>query len=323
MGIVRFLKDWTLPVAIITGTAIYLIFAYVPVLYEASNFFAPICKTGLPVFMFLVLFVTFCKVDFHKLRPVRWHWCVGLFQILFVAITVGLILAFDMRGNNLILLEALLISIICPCASAAPVVTMKLGGNLEEMTSYTFLSNLITATLVPVCFPLINSEAHISFASAFFTILKEVFLVLLLPMFFAYLVKHYMHKFHKFVTGIKDLSYYLWACSLMIVSGTTIRNIVHADTSVTFLSVLAIFSLMLCIIQFAVGRYIGHFFGSTVNAGQALGQKNTVFAIWAATTYLHPLSTIGPGCYILWQNTINSFEIWQKRVLDARKGVAR
>ena len=112
MGIVRFLKDWTLPVAIITGTVLYLVFAYVPALDEASKFFAPICKTGLPVFMFLVLFVTFCKVDFHKLRPVRWHWCVGLFQILFVAITVGLILAFDMRGNNLILLEALLISII-------------------------------------------------------------------------------------------------------------------------------------------------------------------------------------------------------------------
>ena len=39
MGIVRFLKDWTLPVAIITGTAIYLIFAYVPALDEASKFF--------------------------------------------------------------------------------------------------------------------------------------------------------------------------------------------------------------------------------------------------------------------------------------------
>ena len=58
MGIVRFLKDWTLPVAIITGTAIYLIFAYVPALDEAAVRLAPICKTGLPVFMFLVLFLT-------------------------------------------------------------------------------------------------------------------------------------------------------------------------------------------------------------------------------------------------------------------------
>ena len=36
---------------------------------------------------------------------------------------------------GLILAEALLTCIISPCASAAPVVTQKLGGNLEEMTT--------------------------------------------------------------------------------------------------------------------------------------------------------------------------------------------
>ena len=32
MGLVRILKDWTLPVAIGTGTVLYLVFAYVPML---------------------------------------------------------------------------------------------------------------------------------------------------------------------------------------------------------------------------------------------------------------------------------------------------
>ena len=32
-----------------------------------------------------------------------------------------------------------------------------------------------------------------------------------------------------------------------------------------------------------------------------------------AYTYLNPRSSVGPGCYILWQNIINSIEIWQKR----------
>jgi BASS family bile acid:Na+ symporter len=32
-----------------------------------------------------------------------------------------------------------------------------------------------------------------------------------------------------------------------------------------------------------------------------------------AYTYLNPLSSVGTGCYILWQNIINSIEIWQKR----------
>ena len=37
-----------------------------------------------------------------------------------------------------------------------------------------------------------------------------------------------------------------------------------------------------------------------------LGQKNTAFAIWIASAYLNPLSTVGPGCYILWQNIIDT-----------------
>ena len=75
----------------------------------------------------------------------------------------------------------------------------------------------------------------------------------------------------------------------------------------------ALLGLVLCLVQFAVGRYIGHFFDRTVEAGQGLGQKNTAFAIWIASAYLNPLSTVGPGCYILWQNIINSIEIWRER----------
>ena len=89
-------------------------------------------------------------------------------------------------------------------------------------------------------------------------------------------------------------------------------------TSVFFLLSIAAMALLLCIIQFATGRFIGHYFGRTIEAGQALGQKNTAFAIWVATAFLHPLSSVGPGCYILWQNMINSVEIWifRKRGLE-------
>ena len=97
----------------------------------------------------------------------------------------------------------------------------------------------------------------------------------------------------------------------MIVTGTTVKNIVHAEASVWLLATIALLGLLLCVVQFAVGRFIGHYFSHTQEAGQALGQKNTAFAIWLAYTYLTPLSSVGPGCYILWQNIINSVEIWQ------------
>jgi len=126
-------------------------------------------------------------------------------------------------------------------------------------------------------------------------------------------VKHYAKPLHKRIISVKDLSYYLWCCSLMIVSGTTVKNICHAETSTTFLLLIAALGLFLCIVQFAVGRWVGHYFGATVEAGQGLGQKNTAFAIWIAYTYLNPVASVGPGCYILWQNIVNSWELWEQR----------
>lgn len=310
---IRFIKNWTLPVAIFMGSVLYLIFAFVPALDAAANFFKPIMATLLPVFMFFTLFVVFCKVDFKKLRPVRWHLWLSLFQVLTVLVLTWLVLEFGLTGKSLVLVEALLVCVIAPCASAAPVVTQKLGGGLEEMTTYTFLSNFITALFVPLCFPLIDKAADVSFLSAFSTILYRVATVLVAPMLLAWLVKHLLPRLHKWIVGIKDLSYYSWALSLLIVSGTTICNIVHADTTVLFLCIIAVMGLLLCIMLFGAGRFIGHYFGATINAGQGLGQKNTAFAIWIASAYLNPLATVGPGCYILWQNIINSVEIWMCR----------
>lgn len=310
MSIVRFLKDWTLPVAIAVGASVYLLFANVGVLAGAAAVMAPVCDGMLPIFMSLVLFVTFCKVDFRKMRLVRWHFWVIFLQILLSAALVSLALIFHPTGNNIVLLEASLCCIVCPVASAAAVVTQKVGGDLESMTSFTFLSSLATALLIPICFPLVDKAADVKFIEAFLKIFYEVCMVIVVPMGLAYVVKHTMHRLHRKIISIKDLSYYLWACSLMMVTGTTVKNICHAQTSVSFLLAIAVSALVICIAQFAIGRYIGSFFGSTVDSGQAMGQKNTTFAIWAAYTYLSPLSSVGPGCYILWQNIINSVEIW-------------
>jgi len=241
---------------------------------------------------------------------------VSIFNLLFVGIVMALILGLRLQSDKLILMEALLMCIISPCATAAAVVTQKLGGSLEQMTTFTFLSNFLTVLLVPVCFPMIEKGADISFMAAFSKILYQVVILLVVPMGLAYVVKHFMKGLHARIIAIRDLSFYLWGCSLMIVTGTTVKNIIHAEASIVLLSAIALLGLVLCVIQFAVGRFIGHYFGRAQEAGQALGQKNTAFAIWLGITYLNPLSSVGPGCYILWQNIINSFEIWQARRMD-------
>jgi BASS family bile acid:Na+ symporter len=323
MNILRFIRNWTLPVAMTTGVVVYLLFHFVPLLQPIGRWYAPYNDNVLPDFMFLILFVTFCKVDYKRLLPVKWHFWIGLQQVIFVLALVGLILGFNITGNALIMLEAILVCIIGPVAAAAAVVTAKLGGSLEEMTTYTFISNFISAMLIPLCFPLLPqttaAAAAIEFWPLFFQILWKVSMVLLLPMLLAYIVKHKMRRFHRWIVGIKDLSYYMWGCSLVVVTGTTAMNILDAweNTSVFFLGSIAFMAFMLCIIQFATGRFIGHYFDRTNEAGQSLGQKNTAFSIWVATAFLNPLSSVGPGCYILWQNIINSVEIWIYR----RKGL--
>ena len=319
LKLLQFIKNWTLPVSMGIGAVAYLVFYYVPVLEGASQWFAPFFNSILPLFMFLILYVTFCKVDFKKLAPVKWHFWTTACQLLLVMSIVGAILFFHISGKQLILLESILACIISPCAAAAAVVTLKLGGNLEQMTTYTFLSNLLCALLIPVCFPLIEPASQMTFWGAFSLIMRKVCLVLVVPMLLALLTKSLplLHRFHQWLIHIPDLSFYLWGCSLMIVTGTTLKNIFHAGTSVLFLLLIGFSGLVLCLLQYAIGRYIGMFFGTSIESGQALGQKNTAFAIWIATTYLHPLSTVGPGCYILWQNIINSIEIWKKGKYNA------
>ena len=297
------------------GALLYLLFAFTPQLDDMATAMGPFFATILPLFMFLILFVTFCKVDFRQLRPVAWHGWVALFQVLFIGVLMALMLmpSGEPSAQAKVLMEALLMCCISPCATAAAVVTQKLGGSLEQMTTYTFLSNFLTVLLAPVCFPLIEKGADITFLAAFTKILHEVFLVLVVPMLLAYVVKHHIKGLHRRIVAVRDLSYYLWACSLMIVTGTTVKNIVHAEVSVWLLSAIALLGLLICVVQFAVGRFIGHYFDHTQEAGQALGQKNTAFAIWLASAYLNPLSSVGPGCYILWQNIVNSVEIWQYR----------
>ena len=297
------------------GAVLYLLFAFTPQLDDMATAMGPFFATILPLFMFLILFVTFCKVDFRQLRPVAWHGWVALFQVLFIGVLMALMLmpSGEPSVSGKVVMEALLMCCISPCATAAAVVTQKLGGSLEQMTTYTFLSNFMTVLLAPVCFPLIEKGADITFLAAFTKILHEVFLVLVVPMLLAYVVKHHIKGLHRRIVAVRDLSYYLWACSLMIVTGTTVKNIVHAEVSVWLLSAIALLGLLICVVQFAVGRFIGHYFDHTQEAGQALGQKNTAFAIWLSSAYLNPLSSVGPGCYILWQNIVNSVEIWQYR----------
>ena len=310
-SIIRFIKDWTLPVAMTVGTAAYLLFYYVPQLDTAGNRLGPVLDVLMPVMVFLTLLITFCKVDFHQMRLHRWHLGVLAAQLLLVALNIGIIFYMEDDPQHKLLWEAVLTCIIGPSAAAAPVVVGKLGGNISTMTTYTLISAFLSALLIPVVFPLLEQTVHVDFLTALLIILEKVSMVLLLPLALGWLIQHYVEPLRRWVVSQPNLSFYSWAVSLSITTGITVKNIVHSQSSVLLLLLIAVATLVLCFVQFIIGRGIGRWLGETVNAGQALFQKNTGLSIWVAYMYLSPVASIGAGCYVLWQNIINSIEIWQ------------
>lgn len=316
MGIFRFLKDWTLPVAIATGTVCYLTFYYVPQLDELGNTLSPIIDTVFPISVFLTLLVTFCKVNFHEMRPHRWHTGILMAQLLLVAVIVGICLSLRDCPDSKLVWEAILTCVIGPSAAAAPVVVGKLGGNISTMTTYTLLSSFFSALMIPLVFPILEQTVHVAFFDAFLIILEKVSMVLLLPLVLGWLMQHYVKGICARIAAMPNLSFYCWAFSLSITSGITVKNIVHSNASLLLLMIIALSTFILCWVQFYIGRGIGKRLGEEINCGQALFQKNTALSIWVAYMYLHPVASIGAGCYVLWQNIINSFELWQYRQIS-------
>ena len=313
MEIIRFLKDWTLPVAIAVGTISYLTFRYVPQLDALGNMLSPVFDVIFPLFVFLTLFITFCKVDFHQMLPHRWHTGILVAQLLLVAVNMGIIFCLEGQTEQVLLWEAVLTCIIGPSASAAPVVVGKLGGNISTMTTYTLISSLASALMIPLVFPILEPEAGVSFLAGFLVILEKVAIVLLLPLVLGWLMQHYVKRLCSRIAAQPDLSLYCWAISLSITTGITVKNIVNSSASLALLLLIALYTFVLCFVQFGIGRFVGRHLGEEINAGQALFQKNTALSIWVAYMYLNPVASLGAGCYVLWQNIINSLELWQYR----------
>ena len=124
-----------------------------------------------------------------------------------------------------------------------------------------------------------------------------------------WLVRHYVHSAYRYIMRHPDLGFYCWSVSLAITTGITLKNIAHSEASDWVLLWIAAGSLMVCLLQFVLGRLIGRWQNETINCGQGMFQKNTAMAIWVSYMYLHPVASIGAGCYVLWQNIVNSIEI--------------
>lgn len=288
---IGFIKKYTLPIAILLGIVGYRWFGY-------FNFLTP-------YLIFAMLFFTFSKINYANLKPSWLHfWLIAIQLVLSVAVFHLL------RPIDIIVSQGVMICVFCPTATAAAVITQKLRGNIEFVASYTLYVNLIMAVFIPLIYPVMHhNSADIGFTTLFLRIFSMIFPLLICPFLLAVVVMRFP-KINSSIAKNSGAAFYIWSVALVIVIAKTTKYFVEYEGVGSSVVMLMSGALVVCLLQFFIGKIVGKRYGELIASGQALGQKNTIFAIWLANTYFNPVVAVGAGAYIIWQSIFNTVQIY-------------
>ena len=256
-----------------------------------------------PMFIFTMLFFTFCRVDARKIRFSMMHLWLLLFQI------VGSLgVYYALAAMDVVLAQGAMICVLAPVAMAAVVIGGMLGANVESMVAYSLLCNVAIAMFAPFLLHAFgNGECTMA------QILQRVAPLLIAPFVAGQFCRFALPRVGAWVSNHSQISFYIWLMSLIVIVGRTTCFILdHKEIDPLTEILLAVVALAICFVQFGVGRWIGRKYGDTVAGGQSLGQKNTVLAVWLSQAFLDPVSSVAPTAYIVWQNIVNSYQLWRK-----------
>lgn len=308
----EFVRKWTLAISMLAGVSAYFLFSSLPLDVGMRGALLQGVAVIQPLLIFAMLFLTFCRVRPAELRLARWQMWNLMLQCGMFALLCLVLVAYPYTPLRPAL-EGALLCFICPTATAAVVVTSKLGGRAGSTTAYTLLINLCVAIIVPMAVPLAHPQAGMNFTHAFATILAKVFPLLLCPIVAAEVLRRVSPRITERLASYRDLPFRLWAVSLALALAVTTRSLVQSHVSLLTAGSIALASLMACVMQFSLGRWAGLKSGDPISSAQSCGQKNTVFAIWMGYTFLTPVTALAGGFYSIWHNVYNSWQLARMR----------
>lgn len=263
--------------------------------------------------LFIMLFIVYCKVDIKQFRWKPWH--VYLLLIQFTACIVFYLIFFLLNKN---VAEGGLLCLMAPTATSAPVITGLLGGSVAGLITYSISSNLLVAVFAPIYFSLIGAHGstaeNLSFIQSFVTICEKALPLIFGPFLLSIILKSFIPSIHDYFKKKQGISFWLWTIALVLLMARTTTDLyaMNAEQRSAAIS-LSLISLITCLLQFTIGRRIGKKYHNKVASGQAYGQKNTILAIWMAQTFFSPIVAVAPATYVLWQNLVNSYQLWKHR----------
>ncbi len=270
-----------------------------------SGVFAPL-NAATPYMLFVMLFVTFCRISPSEMRfspLVLWLIALQILGGAAVYIVLGQV--------DTALAQGVAICVYAPTAVAAMVVGGLLGADLAKMATMTFFSNLTVGLLSPALFALAGANGG-SFDDVFLAVISRVGPLLLIPLAASVILRRATPRLHAAIARRQGITFWLWAVALVITTARTVEFVKeHRGNLILVIAIMAS-AAAACVAQFAIGRIIGKKYGDPISGGQSMGQKNTLLAIWMAQTYFAPLSSIGPASYVVWQNLVNTLQMWNK-----------
>lgn len=263
-----------------------------------------------PYLIFAILLLNDVAVDMKKLKVTGLDLWIMLFQIV---VSLGSYFLAKALGASELVAQGILGGVLCPVAASSVVIATLLGANRETVTTYTIVGNLMVALVGPVYFSFIGTMQDLPLLQSMWLIFRRIAPTLALPFFIALFLQHFAPKTNAFLCRYKSFSFYLWAAALTITLGQTIDFMfLNGREEKQSILILGAASVFFCIVQFAVGKWLGSKYGDRVAGGQLLGQKNSAMGIWIANTYLLPLASVFTALYSIWQNLFNSYQLWRK-----------
>ena len=255
--------------------------------------------------LMLMLFFSFLDIEF---KPQTFHksvlW-VLLANVAVAFLSYAALVSFDRTFALTAFMTA-----IAPTAIAAPVIMSFIQGEIEYVVAAVLVTNVSSALIVPLVLPfLLGAQAQVQISV--WEVLQPVLIVMFVPLILARLVSRMPIRTQTFIRKGKRFSFSIWLLNLFIISANASNFFRNEDpNSAPTLIVIALISLVLCIVNFGVGALLGGQ-RNWQAASQSLGQKNLSFVIWIALTFINPLVAMGPTFYILYHHLYNSWSIYQ------------
>ncbi|HXP89606.1 MAG TPA: hypothetical protein VN931_01640 [Fibrobacteria bacterium] len=252
-----------------------------------------------------MLFLGFSGMPVGRLRPEKAHLRLLLAWPLFMALGWTVLWPFGRDAR----LAGLLVG-ATPTATAAPVITGLLGGDVGFVSVSLLGSNLISAFLLPPLLSLAGG-GRIPSTSSF---LARTLALVLVPLALAAIVRRFPGTAGP-LARLRGLSFPLWLAALVLAGAKTSEFLRAHPTGIRSVLAITVGTALLCAVHFLAGRALG---GKerALEAGQSLGQKNTMLTLWLGLSAFGPVPALGPAFYVLWHNVWNAFQM-------ARRGIRR